>query len=189
MTAALILPLPRVLMADDNPHDIELVQLAFEELGCEIQLDSVKNGEEALRHVRLMATDAGAARPCVLLLDLNMPRVGGLEVLAFIATQPTMRSLPVVILTTSDSPKDRAACLKLGAHRYIVKAHSLPEFFTSLEPVIEIARAAKVGPPPSSPAGDSIPPAAPSGPPSTPLAPRFRQWLDWNGERSPRTAW
>jgi CheY-like chemotaxis protein len=131
----------RVFIADDNQPDIDLVKMAFSEQGCEVPFDTAKNGEEVLRYLRALVADERAPRPSVLILDLNMPKVSGREVLAYVSTQPALRSIPVVILTTSDSPRDRLACMGMGAHSYIVKAHALDEFFASLKPVMELVRA------------------------------------------------
>jgi CheY-like chemotaxis protein len=148
-----------VYMVDDNSADIELVKMAFSEHGCDIPFVTAKNGDEALRYLRTLAADATTSRPGVVLLDLNMPRMGGIDVLTYISLQPQLRSIPVVILTTSDSPRDRETCLKLGANRYIVKSHSLDEFFASLKPVVEMLRPPPGGPPAQPPAAQ--PPGAP----------------------------
>jgi len=152
---------PLVYMVDDNATDIELVKMGFVELGCESAFDTAKNGEEALRTLKALAADPTAARPDVMILDLNMPRVGGIEVLTYLVSEPRLRSLPVIVLTTSDSPRDRSACLRLGATSYIVKAHNLDDFFTSLKPVVALLR-----PPPGGGPPESGPGPGPSGSPS-----------------------
>ena len=174
---------PLVYMVDDNATDIELVKMGFAELGCESAFDTAKNGEEALRTLKALAADPAAVRPDVMILDLNMPRVGGLEVLTFLASEPRLRSLPVIVLTTSDSPRDRSACLQLGATSYIVKAHNLDDFFSSLKPVVAMLRPPPGGGGPTAgpgPSGSPTPTPAPMAGSPRSTAPRRSAWvLPW----------
>ncbi len=145
----------RLLIVDDNESDIELITLALEELGCTPAVSTASNGADAVALLDQMVTGSSAALPDAMLLDLNMPRMGGQEVLAYIASQPALAAMPVAVLTTSDSPRDRATCLQLGACLYIVKAYRLAEFVASLKPIVELLGPATGTPPPNPPQGGS----------------------------------
>jgi chemotaxis family two-component system response regulator Rcp1 len=129
---------PVVLMVDDNVHDIELVQLAFEELACPAVFHALSNGEKALSELRARAMTPDGQLPCVLLLDLNMPRLGGLDMLAAMADVPRLRAMPVVIFTSSDWPRDRHTTLAHDVRMYVVKAHGFDAFIASLRPVVDL---------------------------------------------------
>ena len=119
-------PVATVLIVDDNPSDIDFVQEAFAELSLGSEFLVAKDGVEAIALLqRVIANEV--ARPSVILLDLNMPRVGGLEVLAFIKGASEARAIPTVILTSSSSPKDRADCLAAGADAYLTKPRTLEQ--------------------------------------------------------------
>jgi CheY-like chemotaxis protein len=124
--------LPRILIADDNPGDIELTRLAFEEAGVHARFEVAPDGAVALAVLRRLATSAEPPLQLIL-LDLNMPKASGQEVLAFIRHEPSLARIPTVILSSSNSPKDRQSCLQLGVDRYLVK----PSLF---EHLIEMAR-------------------------------------------------
>ena len=120
---------PRILLVDDNPLDVELTLLGLAEHQLEQQVSVVSDGMEALEF--LHRTGRHAQRPpglpVLVLLDLNMPGLRGQEVLADIRNDPALHHLCVVILTTSERPEDRAACVKADA--YLIKPLN-PEAFT-----------------------------------------------------------
>jgi CheY-like chemotaxis protein len=143
---------PLIYMGEDNDSDIELVRMALDELGCMVRINTARNGEEALNFLRTLRSAPGpATHPDVILLDLNMPRVGGIEILTYLSQHQDLRSIPVVILTTSDSPRDRATCLRLGAFAYIVKARRFGELVASLAPVVDLVQRSGGGQPATSP--------------------------------------
>jgi CheY-like chemotaxis protein len=112
----------RVLLADDDPDDRMLVQEALDEAGFEIDLTSVKDGEELLSAVR---RDGNAGTlPSMILLDLNMPRKDGREALRELKEDRTLRCIPVVVLTTSRSDDDVAQTYRMGVNSYIIKPAS-----------------------------------------------------------------
>jgi CheY-like chemotaxis protein len=135
----------RLLIVDDNESDIELITLALEELGCTPSVSTASNGADAVALLDKVGAEPAADPPDAMVLDLNMPRMGGQEVLAYIASRPALATMPVAVLSTSDSPRDRATCLQLGARLYIVKAYRLVDFIASLKPVAELL--ADGGPP------------------------------------------
>jgi CheY-like chemotaxis protein len=137
---------PLIYMVEDNDSDIDLVRMALDERGCTARISTARNGDEALTFFRaLSAGPSPAPRPDIILLDLNMPRVGGIEILTYLSQDQALRSIPVVILTTSDSPKDRSTCLRLGAQAYIVKARRYGELVSSLTPVVDLVKQSQGG--------------------------------------------
>ena len=113
-----------ILMADDDPDDRQLTQEALEEGRLINSLRFVENGEELLDYLRKQgkyAPPAEAPRPGLILLDLNMPRKDGRAVLQDIKSDPLLRTIPVVVLTTSKADEDVYRSYDLGVNSYIVK--------------------------------------------------------------------
>ena len=120
-----------ILLVEDNPDDAELTRIAFEEAGTQHVLDHVSDGVEALDYLfgrGAHAARAGAALPTVVLLDLNLPKLSGREVLQALRAEPRMRGLPVVVLTTSAEPFDIDDVYALGANSYIQKPVEFDRF-------------------------------------------------------------
>lgn len=111
----------KILMVDDNLGDIHLVKQALtKDKACSI-LYTVKNGFEALAFLRQEGDFTNAPRPDIILLDLNMPRMGGREVLANLKADPNLRQIPVIVWTSSQSDQDVKASYDLHANCYITK--------------------------------------------------------------------
>lgn len=110
-----------VLLVEDDPGDVLMVQEVFEEHGAGGHLAVVTDGAEALDYVRRLGVHAGATRPDVILLDLNLPRVGGREVLQALKADPDLRSIPVVVLTTSSAEEDVLRAYASHANAYVTK--------------------------------------------------------------------
>ena len=113
-----------VLYAEDDPDDRLLAELAHRESGALNPLVFVANGEEALEYLRRMgryADRTDALQPGIVLLDLNMPGIGGHATLRAIRSDPVLRTIPVIILTTSAARTDIALSYGAGASSYIVK--------------------------------------------------------------------
>jgi two-component system, chemotaxis family, response regulator Rcp1 len=122
MTAQLANSRPAVvLLAEDNDHDVELMQIAFERSKVVIDLHRVKDGEECMAFLQRRAPYSDAPVPDLLLLDLNMPRKSGQEVMAEIAEDPALRHIPVAILTSSADQQEILKMYKLRCSAYIVK--------------------------------------------------------------------
>jgi two-component system response regulator len=120
-----------ILLVEDNPDDRELALLAFQEAGIPNQVITCSDGEEALEF--LFATGAHAGRdtrvmPQVILLDLKLPKVDGLEVLKRLRADHRTRLLPVVVLTTSKEQKDMVESYRLGANSYVRKPVDFTRF-------------------------------------------------------------
>lgn len=112
----------RILLAEDNPADVYLIEEALREHQVEFEITVAEDGETAMS----MMSD-GRSSPDIVLLDLNMPKRSGGEVLDRIR-QHSGKDIPVIILTSSDSPSDREEALRLGATCYIRKPTGLDEF-------------------------------------------------------------
>jgi CheY-like chemotaxis protein len=123
----------RILMAEDDPEDQMFVRKAFREARSINVLACVNDGEELLQYLRRQGKYAKAAPPDVLLLDLNMPKMDGMEALKEIKSDPDLKSIPVVILTTSAADEDIIRSYDLGASSYIQK----PVTFEKMLEVVE----------------------------------------------------
>jgi len=124
-----------VLLVEDEKTDALLVKWALEENRVSVDLRHVLDGYEALAYLRKQPPFAGAPRPDLILLDLNMPRMGGHECLAAIKQESDLRDIPVVVLSTSYAARDVAASLERGAADYFTKPmdiHQLAETFRVL---------------------------------------------------------
>jgi CheY-like chemotaxis protein len=106
-----------ILLVEDDSVDALTVQRAWQELKIANQLETVGNGEEALLRLRDLARE----KPSIILLDLNMPRMNGLEFLTIIKDDPKLKRIPVIILTTSKAKSDVKGGFSRGAAGYIVK--------------------------------------------------------------------
>lgn len=115
-----------ILLVEDNPMDIDLALRAFARQGGGHPIDVVRDGAEALG--RLARWDAGAPQPLVILLDLNLPGLHGLEVLRALKNHPVYRRIPVVVLTTSAEDSDVDRAYDVGANSYIVKPVDFDQF-------------------------------------------------------------
>ncbi len=112
---------PRILVVDDSCADVRLLREAVQEQGIVADLLTVEDGEQALAYL------ANGPRPDLVLLDLNLPRVDGREVLTAMKDDPELRAIPVIVLSTSSSPGDVAECYARHANSYIVKPMHLEE--------------------------------------------------------------
>jgi two-component system, chemotaxis family, response regulator Rcp1 len=117
-----------ILLVEDNPGDVRLTQEAFKEGKVVNNLHVVQDGEQALDFLRRKGKFAETPRPDLILLDLNLPKIDGRAVLAEIKTDPELRRIPVVILTTSKAEEDILRTYDLHANCYITKPVELDEF-------------------------------------------------------------
>ncbi|QOW19544.1 response regulator [Lysobacter ciconiae] len=127
-----------ILLVEDNPDDVELTRLAFDEAKIANQLVVVGDGAEALDF--LFARGKYADRdpndlPSIVLLDLNLPKVDGREVLQAVRANPVTKTLPVVVLTTSTEPFDVEASYSLGVNSYIQKPVDFEQFVWAVKQV------------------------------------------------------
>ncbi|MBF0562218.1 MAG: response regulator [Alphaproteobacteria bacterium] len=123
-----------ILLVEDDPADAHLVQAAFIENRVLVDLRHVMDGVEAFNYLRRHGeSHRDAVRPDLILLDLNMPRMDGREFLTAIKIDDALRSIPVVILTTSEVERDIVASYKLGAAGYIVKPVDFEQFIAAIK--------------------------------------------------------
>lgn len=118
-----------ILLVEDDTVDAMTVKRAMRELNVNNSLVHVLNGEEALDYLRNNAN----ARPCVILLDLNMPRMGGNEFLRIVKADPHLRCIPVVVLTTSKADQDKFECFDNSVAGYIVKPSDYISFVRAMK--------------------------------------------------------
>jgi chemotaxis family two-component system response regulator Rcp1 len=117
-----------VLLVEDSPADARLTREALAESLQEARLTVVSDGSEALRYLRRQEPYRHAPRPDLILLDLNMPRMDGYQVLAQIKADADLRRIPVIMLSTSLSDNDVLRCYNLHANSYIAKPADLEQF-------------------------------------------------------------
>ena len=117
-----------ILLVEDNPADVMLTREALKESKISIILNVVMDGEEALLYIKRSGKYASVLIPDLILLDLNLPRKDGLTVLSEIKTDPILRRIPVIMLTTSDSEKDISNTYDNYANCYIVKPSDFRQF-------------------------------------------------------------
>lgn len=118
----------RILLADDNDDDILMIQKAFKNAKVLNGLNVVKDGEEAMAYLRREGKYKDALRPGLLLLDINMPKKDGWTVLKEVKADPELKSLPVIILTTSKQEEDVARSYAAGACSFISKPVGFQDF-------------------------------------------------------------
>lgn len=121
--------MPRILLAEDNAADVYLIRAALREHGVDFPLDVARDGGEVLRILEGPAPLAGGNLDLII-LDLNLPRYGGLEILRLMRDTERLAEIPVVVLTSSDSPRDRAAATQMGAVRFLRKPSNLEQFLS-----------------------------------------------------------
>jgi CheY-like chemotaxis protein len=126
-----------ILMVDDSMGDVRLAQEALKEARVRNRLSVVHDGEQAMAFLRRKDGYGEAPRPDLVLLDLNMPRMDGREVLAQIKGDPDLRSIPVVVLTTSEAEADIVKAYDLHANAYITKPVDLEAFLDAVRVVEE----------------------------------------------------
>lgn len=117
-----------VLLVEDDPGDVLLTREAFEDNKVGNNLNVVSDGEEAMAYLRRQGKYADARRPDLILLDLNLPRKDGREVLGEVKADPDLRSIPVVVLTTSEADEDILRSYHLHANAYVTKPVDFERF-------------------------------------------------------------
>ena len=150
---------PVILMAEDDPDDRLLMEEAVAEAGLGVALRYVADGIELMDHLdRIKAghADGQNSLPDLILLDLNMPRMDGREVLERIKADSDFRHIPVVVLTTTRSPEDQSSVRVLGAADFLVKPASFEDLVAQVRSLPEYWRRSEAPDPDSNPAGASV---------------------------------
>jgi len=124
-----------VLLVEDDPGDVLMTQEAFEEHKVRNRLNVVSDGAEALAYLRREGQYAGAVRPDLILLDLNLPRRDGREVLQEIKDDPDLRHIPVIVLTTSQAEEDVLRSYQLHANAYVTKPVDFEGFIEAIKQI------------------------------------------------------
>lgn len=127
--------LKRILLVEDDPNDIELTLNALEEYNLSNKIVVVQDGVEALDYLfrRGRFAQRSGGQPIVIMLDLKLPKLDGVQILRQIKADETLRLIPVVVLTSSRESQDLAECYKLGANAYVVKPVRFNEFIEAIK--------------------------------------------------------
>jgi CheY-like chemotaxis protein len=138
-----------ILLVEDNPADVRLTQEAFRDGKIHNMLAVAKDGVEAMQFLRRQGKYADAVRPDLILLDLNLPRKDGREVLAEIKADPSLMRIPVVVLTTSRAEMDVVKTYNLHANCYVVKPVDFEQFIHAIHSIESFWLTAVTLPPPT----------------------------------------
>jgi CheY-like chemotaxis protein len=127
--------LGRILMVEDDPKDVELTLTALEEYNLANEVVVAHDGEEALDYLYCRGKFAGRSsdNPAVMLLDLKLPKVDGLEVLQQVKSDEKLRMIPIVVLTSSHEERDMLTSYKLGVNAYVVKPVEFHQFVNAIK--------------------------------------------------------
>lgn len=126
-TAKAVDGMPKILVAEDNPADVYLIRAALQEHGIDLPLQVAADGREVLQIIYQLENTA-ESQLNLIILDLNLPRHDGIEILQRLRGSERLGRVPVVVLTSSDSPRDRILASELGAASYLRKPSSLEQF-------------------------------------------------------------
>ncbi len=126
-----------ILLAEDNENDVELTRLAFKRCKLMLNLHHVPDGDECMAFLRKQGKYSNAPTPDLILLDLNMPRMDGREVLAEVVADKTLNAIPVVVLTTSAQDVEIQKMYKLRCSSYIVKPVDFEQFLHAVGLIAE----------------------------------------------------
>ena len=116
-----------ILLVEDNPNDAELTQRALKKTNLGVGLATARDGAEALEYLF-----SNRPKPKVIFLDLKLPKIDGIEVLRRVRADDRLRSVPVVVLTSSQEERDISQCYKLGVNSYIVKPVEFDKFYKAV---------------------------------------------------------
>ncbi|MBA3684029.1 MAG: response regulator [Planctomycetes bacterium] len=122
---------PLILVIDDSPHDVQLLQAAFAEASVSARFDVANNGDEGI--ARLCSRRPGAGTPDLVILDIGMPKLDGRALLGFLRTNPAMRYVPVVVMTGNQDEIVRESCLALGVDGFLRKPAEYDDLVTLVE--------------------------------------------------------
>jgi len=128
----------RILVVEDNPGDVDLIKDALDNYRYPLEVTVVNDGECAVEYLqRDWSDEIPAHRPDLMLLDLNLPKIGGLEVLKTARSVAALRTLPIIIFSSSDASRDIISSYGLGANCYLAKPGNLETFRTTLHAIAE----------------------------------------------------
>jgi CheY-like chemotaxis protein len=130
----------RILIVEDNPADVYLLRHALDQHGEDYLLEALQDGEEAIRFVKQQHTAAAELEPCVIVLDLHLPKHDGPAVLQAIRCEPSLAHVQVVALSTLAAPQDENQVRDLGVRLYRTKPTELDDWITLAGQILEICR-------------------------------------------------
>lgn len=136
----------KILLVEDNPDDVKITQRTLKKGNLKDELFVARDGKEALDFLNQRGDFPSVPRPDLIFLDLNLPKVNGLEVLAEIKKSPQLRRIPVIVLTVSKSEEDRIRAYDSGASSYIQKPASSSEFIRAINTVRDYWEVAELPP-------------------------------------------
>jgi two-component system, chemotaxis family, response regulator Rcp1 len=119
----------RIAVIEDNPTDMYILQKVLEKAQLHFVIDHLEDGEEALLFLLHQGKYLHAPSPDLIILDLNLPRVSGVDVMMRIREDPIIQKIPVIILTTSDTLEDKRKMAEFGIVRYLTKSNNLADYF------------------------------------------------------------
>ena len=130
-----MIELRKILLVEDNPNDIELTLEALAEQNLANRVIVLNDGVEAMEYLLYKGNfkNRDKENPAVILLDIKMPRMDGIEVLQFIKNNPDLKTIPVVMLTSSREEPDLKMCYELGVNAYVVKPVNFKDFFEAVK--------------------------------------------------------
>ena len=130
----------KILVIEDNPADVFLLRFALNSFREEYELELLRDGDEAIRFVHEQRTISADPQPCVIVLDLNLPKEDGKAVLKAIKQEPVLAHIQVVALSSFASPKDAAEIQRLGARLYRAKPMKLDDWIALASEILAICR-------------------------------------------------
>lgn len=123
-----------IIIIEDNPEDAEMTQLVLSQLNLEKQSGIINCGEKAMNYFqKIVSDDVKSTLPVLVLLDLNLPKIDGKEILSYIKTNESLKQIMVVVLTVSENDQNIIDCYKIGADNYIVKPVKKENFLEIIE--------------------------------------------------------
>lgn len=134
----------KVLVVEDNPNDVAIIKRAMRKSDVKCELNFARDGEEALDFLYGQGEFEDAPRPDLILLDLNLPKINGLEVLAKIKEDDRLKRLPVIVLTISEREEDMVKAYNSGAASYMTKPVDSKDFERLIQTVQEYWRIARI---------------------------------------------
>ncbi|HZU29046.1 MAG TPA: response regulator [Bryobacteraceae bacterium] len=120
---------PEIFVVEDSPGDVALIKFVLNETGTSAHLSFVTDGEAAVRFLRRESPYSNAPRPDLIILDWNLPKLNGAEVLKAVKSDYNLKQIPVLVFTASDDPSDVAAASELNADRYVTKPADVGKYF------------------------------------------------------------
>lgn len=131
----------RIAVIEDNSDDLYILRKALEKAQVHFEIDHLDNGEAAVHYLLRQGPYANALPPDLIILDLNLPRINGVEVITRMRDDPTGKAIPFIVLSTSHAREDQQKMAELGAIRYLIKSSNLEDFLAVGETIREFLAA------------------------------------------------